>query len=80
MDQVDELLNITVEGELADLDGQLIRDVLQKRYQMSRKIIRKLVEGEGIHVNGEHVWVTWRLKAGDTLRLLLPAEESEEIL
>lgn len=73
----DELLHITVGP---DLDGEMIRDVLRDKYDMSRKIIRKLVEGRGILLNGEPIWLTWRLKEGDRLRLLLPAEESADIL
>ncbi|KEO83740.1 RluA family pseudouridine synthase [Tumebacillus flagellatus] len=73
----DELARLVI-GE--DLAGRMVRDVLVQRLEMSRKLIRKLVEGQGVRVNGEHVWLTWRLKQGDELRLVLPAEESEEIL
>jgi 23S rRNA pseudouridine1911/1915/1917 synthase len=73
----DELARLAIEEDLA---GQTVKDVLRGRLEMSRKIIRKLVEGQGVLVNGEHVWLTWRLRAGDELRLLLPMEESEDIL
>ncbi|PWK06625.1 RluA family pseudouridine synthase [Tumebacillus permanentifrigoris] len=73
----DELARLAI-GE--DLAGLMVKDVLRDRFEMSRKIIRKLVEGQGVLVNGEHVWLTWRLRAGDELRLLLPVEESEDIL
>ncbi|MGB8955049.1 MAG: RluA family pseudouridine synthase [Tumebacillaceae bacterium] len=73
----DELCSLTVD---AALDGQMVRDVLRHHLQMSRKLIRKLVEGEGVLVNGKHTWLSWRLQEGDTLRLLLPTEESEDIL
>ena len=73
----DELCSLTVDAEL---DGKMVREVLKDHLLMSRKIIRKLVEGEGVLVNGKHTWLSWRLREGDTLRLLLPTEESEDIL
>jgi 23S rRNA pseudouridine1911/1915/1917 synthase len=73
----DELVTMTIGAELA---GQMVRDILRERLLMSRKIIRKLVEGQGILLNGQHVWLSWRVQEGDVLRLTLPAEESEDIL
>lgn len=73
----DELARLRIEEDLA---GRMVKEVLQEPLAMSRKLIRKLVEGRGVLVNGEHVWLTWRLQIGDELRLVLPAEESEEIL
>ncbi|MBL0387959.1 RluA family pseudouridine synthase [Tumebacillus sp. ITR2] len=73
----DELARLEI-GE--DLTGKMVKEVLRDELEMSRKLIRKLVEGRGVLLNGEHVWLTWRLKAGDVLNLVLPAEESEDIL
>jgi 23S rRNA pseudouridine1911/1915/1917 synthase len=73
----DELYSLTIDAELA---GKKIKDVLQKRLKMSRRVIRKLVEGQGVLLNGEPTWLSWRLAEGDHLRLLLPAEESVDIL
>ncbi|HEU4964651.1 MAG TPA: RluA family pseudouridine synthase [Bacilli bacterium] len=63
-----------------DFIGLEVRDVMRSRLQMSRKIIRKLVEGRGVLVNDHNVWLSTRLEKGDVLRLLLPTEESETIL
>ncbi|ARU62962.1 hypothetical protein CBW65_19725 [Tumebacillus avium] len=73
----DELYSLTIDEELA---GRKIKDVLQKHLKMSRKVIRKLTEGQGVLLNGEPIWTSWRLAEGDHLRLLLPAEESVDIL
>ncbi|ASS75234.1 hypothetical protein CIG75_09735 [Tumebacillus algifaecis] len=73
----DELYSLTVDAELA---GRQIKDVLQKHLKMSRKVIRKLTQGQGVLLNGEPTWTSWRLAEGDQLRLLIPAEESVDIL
>jgi len=77
MSEYDEL-HASIVGP--DWAGQMVRDVLRDNLQMSRKIVRKLVEGQGVLVNGRHVWLSWRLAEGDALCLRLPAEESEDIL
>jgi 23S rRNA pseudouridine1911/1915/1917 synthase len=73
----DELLHLTVGPEWA---GKMVRDVMREKLRMPRKVIRKLVESQGVLVNGQHVWLSTRLQEGDSLRLVMRAEESEEIL
>lgn len=73
----DELYALTIDQEWA---GKQIKEVLQKRLHMSRRVIRKLVAAQGVLVNGEPIWLSWRLAEGDHLRLILPAEESVDIL
>lgn len=75
--QRDELVHVTVPMEWV---GEMVRDVMKEQLRIPRKVIRKLVEGQGVLVNGKHVWLSTRLAEGDMLRLMLPAEQSEYIL
>lgn len=76
-EEYDELYNAVIPADWAGLE---IRDALRTRLNMSRKIIRKIVEGQGLFLNDRNIWLSTHLQEGDHLRLLLPTEESETIL
>lgn len=69
---LEELLRIKAEKRHA---GMTIRDVLQRDYGVSRRLlVRAKYQGE-ISRNGVPVYVTEQLEAGDVVRVLVPAEE-----
>lgn len=59
--------------------GVTIRDALQKKHGMSRRTLTTAKFEGDIRVNGQSVYVTHRLSAGDTLEVYLPQEESETL-
>ncbi|USG67261.1 RluA family pseudouridine synthase [Brevibacillus ruminantium] len=69
---LEELLKITAGKQHA---GMTIRDVLQKDFGVSRRLlVRAKYQGE-IRRNNLSVYVTERLQEGDEVRVLVPAEE-----
>ncbi len=74
---LEELLQFTATEQEA---GQTIRDVLQKHYGVSRRLlVRAKYQGE-ITRNGVPVYVTERLHPGDRVAVAVPAEEVETVL
>lgn len=75
--KLEEVLSVTVPPEY---HGKMAKEFIRNRLGISRGLLRKIVEGQGVRVNGVPVFVTSRLQAGDRLRLMSPAEGSGEIL
>lgn len=57
-----------------------VRQILQHRLGLSRRLIRRIVEVKGVHVNGEPVYLSTLVKTGDLLQVYSGEEESEDIL
>lgn len=62
-------------------DDWLLKTILHKRMEVSRKLLSRLKQTEqGITVNGERVYISVRVKAGDIVQIRMETEESEDIL
>lgn len=62
-------------------DGFLLKTILQKRLNVSRKLISRLKQTEqGITVNGVRQYISVHVQAGDRVELRMEQEESEDIL
>lgn len=62
-------------------DGWLLKTVLQRRLGVSRKLLSRIKLTErGVMLNGERVYISVPVKAGDTVSVSLEQEESEDIL
>ncbi|KGE18582.1 RluA family pseudouridine synthase [Paenibacillus wynnii] len=62
-------------------DDWLLKTILHKRMDVSRKLLSRLKQTEqGITLNGERVYISVRVKAGDTVQIRMETEESEDIL
>ncbi|WP_410512153.1 RluA family pseudouridine synthase [Paenibacillus sp. BR2-3] len=62
-------------------DGWLLKTILQKRMEVSRKLLSRLkMTEQGITLNGERVYISIRVKAGDTVQIRMETETSEDIL
>lgn len=62
-------------------DGMLLKTVLQKRLEVSRKLMSRLKLTErGITLNGERVYISVHVKAGDLVEIRMETEISEDIL
>lgn len=73
----EELLRFVVTEQEA---GKTIRDVLQRQYGVSRRLlIHAKYRGE-ITRNGEHVYVTQRVQSGDIVTLAVPIDEVDTVL
>jgi 23S rRNA pseudouridine1911/1915/1917 synthase len=73
---LEELLQFTATEREA---GKTIRDVLQKQYGVSRRLlVRAKYQGE-ITKNGVPVFVTERLEPGDRVSVSVPADELETV-
>lgn len=65
----------------AEDDGRLLREVLQRRLGISRRLLIKLKRTEsGIVVNGRRAWTNVRIAAGDRIELRIEREQSTDIL
>ncbi|HZG15992.1 MAG TPA: RluA family pseudouridine synthase [Candidatus Bathyarchaeia archaeon] len=73
---LEELLRF-VAGEQED--GQTIRDVLQSGYGVSRRLLTKAKHGGEILLNGQPVYVTVKLAAGDLVVVRLPMDEMNHL-
>jgi 23S rRNA pseudouridine1911/1915/1917 synthase len=62
-----------------ELDGTMVKDLIRNRFGISRALLRKIVGLQGVLVNGQPVFITSRVRAGDCLQLVQPAEVSEDI-
>ncbi|WP_176717288.1 RluA family pseudouridine synthase [Vulcanibacillus modesticaldus] len=74
---MNELLKIKI---AKDFDGLMIKEILYDHYHFSRKSLAKIKNNKGIFLNGVHVYVTMRVKEGDTLQILVPEETSTDII
>jgi 23S rRNA pseudouridine1911/1915/1917 synthase len=62
-------------------DGFLLKTILQKRLNVSRKLISRLkLTEQGITVNGERQYISVKVRSGDRIELRMEQEESEDIL
>ncbi|GJM70665.1 hypothetical protein HMSSN036_28810 [Paenibacillus macerans] len=62
-------------------DGWQVKSVLQRRLGVSRKLLSKIKLTErGVQLNGERVYISVPVKAGDTVSITLEKETSEDIL
>ncbi|WP_338542657.1 RluA family pseudouridine synthase [Paenibacillus tundrae] len=62
-------------------DGWLLKTVLQRRLQISRKLLSRLkLTEQGIMLNGERVYISVKVSAGDRLEVRMEQEESDDIL
>lgn len=62
-------------------DGWMLKTVLQRRLGVSRKLTSRLkLTEQGITLNGERVYISERVKAGDHVAIRLEQETSEDIL
>lgn len=61
-------------------DGQLLQQVLKRRFSLSRRFLRQLKMNEAVSVNGEGVYLTSRIKTGDFIRIVLPPEGKTSVL
>jgi 23S rRNA pseudouridine1911/1915/1917 synthase len=74
---LEELLQFTATDVEA---GQTIRDVLQKHYGVSRRLLVRAKYQGAITRNGQPVYVTERLQPGDQIAVWVPADEVETVL
>lgn len=72
----DEILSLTV-GE--DFDGRCIKEFLAKAMRLSSTLIKKVKYG-GVRVCGDAVTMRMTVRTGDEVTVVLPHEESENIL
>ncbi|WP_379160447.1 RluA family pseudouridine synthase [Paenibacillus sp. sgz5001063] len=62
-------------------DGWLLKTILQKRMDVSRKLLSRLkMTEQGIMLNGERVYISVRVAAGDNVQIRMEQETSEDIL
>ncbi|SFS76075.1 RluA family pseudouridine synthase [Marininema halotolerans] len=59
--------------------GKMVRQVLSNRFRFSRRMFRRLRNHQGVTVNGERVYLTSRIAAGDVIEVVLPMDEGEGI-
>lgn len=66
---------------LEEDDGRPVRNVLEKRLGVSRKLLSQVKLTEyGLTINEQRVYTTAIVKRGDVIRLRMEKEESEDIL
>lgn len=62
-------------------DGYLLKTILNKRMDVSRKLLSRLkMTEQGIMVNGERVYISIKVQAGDVVEIRMETEVSEDIL
>lgn len=62
-------------------DGMVLKTILQKRMDISRKLLSRLKMTErGITLNGERVYISVAVKAGDKVEIRMETEVSSDIL
>lgn len=62
-------------------DGWLLKTILQKRMDVSRKLLSRLkMTDEGITLNGERVYISVKVSSGDQVQIRMEEETSEDIL
>ncbi|EXX85919.1 pseudouridine synthase [Paenibacillus darwinianus] len=62
-------------------EGMTVRTVLEKRLGVSRKLLSRLkLTEEGLTLNGERVYTTVKVKAGDLVAIRMERERSDDIL
>lgn len=62
-------------------DDWLLKTILHKRMDVSRKLLSRLKQTEqGITLNGERVYISVQVKAGDIVQIRMETETSDDIL
>ncbi|MEK5033702.1 RluA family pseudouridine synthase [Paenibacillus sp. FSL R7-0302] len=62
-------------------DGWLLKTILQKRMDVSRKLLSRLKMTDlGITLNGERVYISVKVNTGDLVQIRMEEETSEDIL
>ncbi len=62
-------------------EGMLLKTILQKRMNISRKLISKLkLTEQGIMLNGKRVYISEKVKSGDRVEIRMERERSDDIL
>ncbi|HBS47192.1 MAG TPA: RluA family pseudouridine synthase [Paenibacillus sp.] len=62
-------------------DDWLLKTILHKRMDVSRKLLSRLKQTEqGITLNGERVYISVHVKAGDMVQIRMETETSDDIL
>ncbi|RCX17427.1 23S rRNA pseudouridine1911/1915/1917 synthase [Fontibacillus phaseoli] len=62
-------------------DGWLLKTVLQRRLGVSRKLLSRIkLTEQGVMLNGERVYISVPVRAGDIVSISLEQETSEDIL
>ncbi|WP_270169622.1 RluA family pseudouridine synthase [Paenibacillus sp. SYP-B4298] len=62
-------------------EGMLVRTVLERRLGVSRKLMSRLkLTEQGITLNGQRVYTSVKVKAGDELAIRMEKETSDDIL
>ncbi|KHL93818.1 RNA pseudouridine synthase [Paenibacillus sp. IHB B 3415] len=62
-------------------DGWLLKTILQKRMDVSRKLLSRLKMTDlGITLNGERVYISVKVSSGDQVQIRMEEETSEDIL
>ncbi|UYZ14689.1 RluA family pseudouridine synthase [Brevibacillus sp. WF146] len=74
---LEELIRFTATEREADMT---IRDALQKRFGVSRRLLVRAKYQGAVTRNGTPVFVTERLRPGDEVAILVPGEEEETVL
>ncbi|WP_379133143.1 RluA family pseudouridine synthase [Paenibacillus sp. sgz500958] len=62
-------------------DDWILKTILQKRMDVSRKLLSRIkMTEQGITLNGERVYISVRVRAGDTVQIRMEIETSADIL
>ncbi|AJS59668.1 RluA family pseudouridine synthase [Paenibacillus sp. IHBB 10380] len=62
-------------------EGWKLKDILQRRLGVSRKLLSRLKQSEeGIHLNGERVYISVSVRSGDVVEIRMEQESSDDIL
>mgnify|MGYP000209311002 CR=1 FL=1 len=77
MNYLEPLIHIVTEEE----EGLLLKSILRNRMKLSRSLLSKLKQTEqGITLNGERVYTSVAVRAGDKIEIRMVRESSDDIL
>ncbi len=58
------------------LAGRKLGSILQSEFKMSRRLLRHLIDNDGVKVDGQTMYLTARVSIGQSVTILLPKETS----
>lgn len=62
-------------------EGMILKNIMQRRMGISRKLLSRLkLTEQGVMLNGQHVYVSTKVQAGDVLEIRMEREQSDDIL
>lgn len=62
-------------------EGMILKNIMQRRMGISRKLLSRLkMTEQGVMLNGQHVYVSVKVQAGDLLEIRMEREQSDDIL